>query len=92
MKFGKVKLVFVPSLNPDNFAGFPGFFLSAREALTQEIGQPPMRMILVGPQNTKQTMERSTSFTGDYYNQLEVLEIPDDLTSPPMHVDEESKS
>lgn len=32
MKFGKVKLVFVPSLSPDNFAGFPGFFLSAREA------------------------------------------------------------
>jgi hypothetical protein len=37
-------------------------------------------------------MERSTSFTGDYYNQLEVLEIPNDLTSPPMDVDEESKS
>jgi ribonuclease BN (tRNA processing enzyme) len=34
MKFGKVKLVFVPSLSPDHFAGFPGFFLSAREAST----------------------------------------------------------
>ena len=32
LKFGKVKVVFVPSLNPDHFGGFPGFFLSSRES------------------------------------------------------------
>ena len=31
LKFGKVKVFFVPSLDPDHFAGFPGFFLSSRE-------------------------------------------------------------
>ncbi len=32
LKFGKVKVVFVPSTNPDHFGGFPGFFLSSRES------------------------------------------------------------
>ncbi len=38
-------------------------------------------------------MQQSTSFTGDYENTLDVLELPSDLTSPLMSVDaEESKS
>jgi ribonuclease BN (tRNA processing enzyme) len=53
MKFGKVKLVFVPSLSPDHFAGFPGFFLSAREAsYTDANMQSMMRMVLIGPKNS----------------------------------------
>jgi hypothetical protein len=57
MKFGKVKLVFVPSLNPDNFAGFPGFFLSAREATNCDASmQQMMKMVLIAPKNAKKVM------------------------------------
>ena len=32
MKFGKVRYVFLSSLHPDHYGGFPGFYLSSREA------------------------------------------------------------
>lgn len=50
-------------------------------------------MVLIGPKNSQKVMQQSTSFTGDYENTLDVLELPTDLTSPLMSVDsEESKS
>lgn len=33
LSFHKAKYVFVSSLKPDYFAGFPGFYMSARESL-----------------------------------------------------------
>jgi len=46
-----------------------------------------MRMVLIGPKDSSKVMSQSTSFTGDYQSTLDVLEIPDDLTSPLMSVD-----
>ena len=37
LKFQKVSFVFLPSLSPDHFAGFPGFFLSARGFLASDV-------------------------------------------------------
>jgi len=57
MKFGKVKFVFVPSLSPDHFAGFPGFFLSAREAASCDANmQQNMRMVLIAPKDAHKVM------------------------------------
>jgi ribonuclease Z len=37
MKFNKVRYVFLSSLNPDHYGGFPGFYLSAREACAADL-------------------------------------------------------
>jgi ribonuclease BN (tRNA processing enzyme) len=60
-----VNFIFVPSLSPDHFAGFPGFFLSAREGLASDIqNQQNMKIMLVGPKGTAQTMQKTIPFTG----------------------------
>jgi ribonuclease BN (tRNA processing enzyme) len=48
LKFGKVKVVFVPSLHPDHFGGFPGFFLSSRESKNDTEGESK-RTLLICP-------------------------------------------
>ena len=94
LKFNKVKVVFVPSLHPDHFAGFPGFFLSAREQNYGTGTEEAMKMVLVGPKATSQLLTKAESFMGEYWNDLQVVELPDDLTADLMQVDhqEESKS
>ena len=91
LKFNKVRVVFVPSLHPDHFAGFPGFFLSARE---QNGTEEPLKMILVGPKEMSQLLTKAESFMGEYWTDLQIVELPDDLTADLMHIDsqEESKS
>lgn len=37
MKFNKVKNVFISHLHPDYFGGFPGFYLSSREASSVDL-------------------------------------------------------
>lgn len=92
LKFGKVKIVFVPSLDPDHFAGFPGFFLSSRESRTEsDAPYTKIRTILIGPKHTKELLESSVCFMGEYWNDLQVVELPDELKSKMMSVDEESK-
>jgi len=77
MKFGKIKHVFLPSLHPDYFAGFPGFFLSAREAMNAHADEKSdFGLMVVGPENVRDKMSLSTSFTGDYYTHLDVFEMP----------------
>lgn len=88
MKFQKVNYVFVPSLSPDHFAGFPGFFLSAREACNFVDFKEKFQITMIGPTHLSSTMEKSVSFTGDYHHNLMISEIPDDLNS---HKIEESK-
>jgi ribonuclease BN (tRNA processing enzyme) len=83
LKFQKVNLIFVPSLTPDHFAGFPGFFLSAREGLASDVQvQEKMKIMLVGPKGTVSTMQKSIPFTGQYSTNLDVIEIPSDLNAP----------
>ena len=47
-----------------------------------------MKIMLVGPKGTAQTMQKTIPFTGQYSNNLDVIEIPTDLDAP---VFEESK-
>ena len=77
MRFGKVKHIFLPSLKPDYFAGFPGFYLSARESMADHRGELDMyKIVVVGPQGLKQAVQRAIPFIGDYRKHLELHELP----------------
>ena len=90
LKFQKVKVVFVPSIQPDHFGGFPGFFLSSRES-KNDSELDFQRTILICPKNTAKLLEKSISFMGEYWHDLQIVEIPENLDSELMVVDEESK-
>jgi len=51
MKFQKVRYVFLSNLHPDYYAGFPGFFLSAREQSAGEFQK--FRVAVFGPKPLK---------------------------------------
>ena len=54
MRFGKVQYIFLPSLKPDYFAGFPGFYLSARESMSEQNAESePYKIVVVGPQGLR---------------------------------------
>jgi hypothetical protein len=81
-KFKNMSYVFLPSLLPDHYAGFPGFFLSARGGLASDVQeQEKMKIMLVGPKGTVQTMQKSIPFIGRYSDNLDVVEIPADLNA-----------
>ena len=84
LKFGKVKVVFVPSTNPDHFGGFPGFFLSSRESKNEVDAGAKTKTLLVAPFGTIKLLEKSVSFMGEYCQDLNVVELPQDLHSQPM--------
>lgn len=92
MKFGKVKFVFVPSLNPNHFGGLPGFFLSAREAMSANAtSEKDFKMILIGPEHVKETLNVAHSFMGDYESHLDVYGVPVCLDKMPDSDMEETK-
>jgi ribonuclease BN (tRNA processing enzyme) len=69
VKFRNIRNVFLPSCRPDHFSGFPGFFMSSREGLTEE-GYAAFEMIVVSPDNAPAIMENSACFMGDVSNNL----------------------
>ena len=91
LKFGKVKVFFVPSLDPDHFAGFPGFFLSSREAKQEADAAATQMTVLIAPAGATEHLVSAVSFMGEWWHDLQVVELPADLTSPLMAIDEESK-
>ena len=71
MRFGKVQYIFLPSLKPDYFAGFPGFYLSARESQSEPTAeQSAYKIVVVGPQGLKQAIQRAIPFVGNYRKHL----------------------
>jgi ribonuclease BN (tRNA processing enzyme) len=60
MKFGKVRYVFLSSLHPDYYGGFPGFYLSAREA--QSVDLSNMRVSVFGPKLIRKLIQQGFSF------------------------------
>jgi ribonuclease BN (tRNA processing enzyme) len=52
LSFHKSKYIFISSLSPNHFSGFPGFYMSAREGLRTQEGQPlglGFYMTVLGP-------------------------------------------
>ena len=47
MKFKTVRFVFLSSIHPDHYAGFPGFYLSARESSVTDMQN--FRVAVFGP-------------------------------------------
>ncbi len=70
MKFGKVRYVFLSSIHSDYYSGFPGFYLSSREA-TNDLAL--FKIGVFGPKSLKQTLLNSISFIGGLRN-IEVFE------------------
>ena len=81
LKFGKVGVIFLPSLEPDCIAGLPGFFMSAREQLQGEMKEN-LKIVVVGPKGTKDTIHKAVSFIGDYWNFLDIVELTENLDEP----------
>jgi hypothetical protein len=50
------------------------------------------KLILVGPKHTNEILAKSESFLGEYWEDMHTIELPSDLNSKVMSVDEESKS
>ena len=46
---------------------------------------------MIGPENTQAHLENAVNFMGEWWHDLQVVELPDDLKYEPMQVDEESK-
>ena len=65
MKFKSVKTVFLPSMRPDHFMGFPGFYMSARESNADQQQLDSFSMAVVGPPNMPEVLSHSGSFMGD---------------------------
>ena len=71
MKFAKVRYVFLSSLHPDHYGGFPGFYLSAREAQAQDLSN--MRVSVFGPKMIRKLIQQGFSFYSNV-NQLEIFD------------------
>jgi ribonuclease BN (tRNA processing enzyme) len=71
MKFGKVRYVFLSSLHPDYYGGFPGFYLSAREAQSADLSN--MRVSVFGPKLIRKLIQQGYSFYSNV-NQLEIFD------------------
>ena len=70
MKFNKVRYVFLSSMHPDQYSGFPGFYLSSREA-ANDVSQ--FKIGVVGPKSLQKTLLNSISFIGGLRS-IEVFE------------------
>jgi ribonuclease BN (tRNA processing enzyme) len=69
MKFNKVRYIFLSSLHPDHYAGFPGFYLSAREAYGGEIRL--FKVSVFGPRGLRSLVKKGAHF----YSNIANLEI-----------------
>ena len=71
VSFGRSKYVFVSSLQPNYFAGFPGFYMSAREDMRGNIGLQSSNifvMTVLGPQGLTNKLLNSFNFMGRMRN------------------------
>ena len=69
--------MFLPSLRPDHFAGFPGFYLSAKEAIYElPEAMRPNKIVIVGPQGLTEAIRKGACFLGRYHKNMECLELP----------------
>jgi ribonuclease BN (tRNA processing enzyme) len=71
MKFKNVRYVFLSSLHPDYYGGFPGFYLSSREAMGGDFST--FKMGVVGPPLLKKMLHKARAFTGSL-NLMEIYE------------------
>ena len=97
IRFARVQYFFLPQLGPDQFSGFMGFYLSAREGV---VDLESWQIVVFGPKGLK-AMVKASTFHDDYFENVQLIEFPDNLEAPipslteevqdDMIVDEESK-
>ena len=63
MKFSKTSHVFIPSITPDYFAGFPGFFMTKRE-FTESLGENSEKLNVYGPSQLGDILTEGKYFIG----------------------------
>lgn len=66
MKFNKVRYIFLSSLHPDHYSGFPGFYLSAREANAGVIQN--FKVGVYGPKGLKGLIKKGYTFYSSLAN------------------------
>lgn len=66
MKFNKVRYIFLSSLHPDHYSGFPGFYLSAREACGGDIKS--FKVAVYGPKGLKTLIKKGYTFYSNLQN------------------------
>lgn len=66
MKFNKVKVIFLSNVHPDYFAGFPGFFLSAKESAGMELKN--YRLGIMGPKGLQELISMGKMFYAGLQN------------------------
>ena len=58
--------------------GLYGFFMSAREMLQGE-QQSALKICVIGPKGVREAIHKAVTFIGDYWNFLDIVELPDRL-------------
>ncbi len=76
MKFNKVKNIFISNMHPDFFGGFPGFYLSSREATVVELKN--FRISVHGPVGLRKAVYAGRPFIGTLTH-LETVEFKSQL-------------
>ena len=65
VKFLKVETVFIPNVNWDYMWGFPGFFMTAKDAVHDE-KLSDYKLNVHGPSNFNEIIRESRYFTGNF--------------------------
>lgn len=64
MRFKSVRYVFLSSVHPDYYGGFPGFYLSSREAAYGASDLQNFRIGVLGPKLLLDMLKQGRSFIG----------------------------
>lgn len=62
--FNKTRYVFLSSLSPDHFGGFPGLYLSAREQVGAQNLGTKFAMTVIGPEGLRDRLLHAFAFMG----------------------------
>ena len=66
IRFARVQYFFLPQLGPDQFSGFMGFYLSAREGV---VDLESWQIVVFGPKGLK-AMVKASTFHDDYFENV----------------------
>ena len=78
IKFRSIKYFFLPSLGPNSFSGFMGFYLSSREGIVDLESWP---ICVLGPRGLKELFRKFKPLT-DFFTNVQLIEFPENLEQP----------
>ena len=64
--------------------------MSAREQLSgNQDALQTLKILVVGPKGLKEAVHKAVTFIGDYWNFLELVELPDRLDAPLVEIEQQ---